>query len=67
MNLTSFETQRGTLNRDFRLSGIAKNTNKPAVYIDGMQKWCWIHIFRYLDDNDFFALEVDYYGKIKRI
>ena len=60
----NFEPQTGSLGRPFRLSGTSKNLQKPSKWIRGVEKWCWIHSFRYLDEKGgYFNIEVDYENK----
>lgn len=61
--ILNFETQVSTLGREFRYSGIRKNTLQPDKYINGSYKSHWIYGFIYLDDGSMFELEFDYYNK----
>ena len=50
--------------RPIRLSGISKNLQVPAKWIDKVLKYHWIYTFRYLDKQDgFVSFEFDYNDK----
>ena len=59
----NFETQTSLLGRDFRLSGISKDTTKAPIFTNGAFKFHWFYIFRYLDDDSFFQVEIDFNDK----
>jgi hypothetical protein len=60
----NFEEQTSPNGRPLRLSGIAKNLQVPARWIDKTFKNHWIYTFRYLDvDSEFVSFEFDYYNK----
>ena len=50
-------------NKKIRLSGIAKNTQIPAQWINGGYKHHYIYTFRYIGTDKFVSFELDYYGK----
>lgn len=55
------ETQTSKLCRPFRLSGVAKNTYIPPLWIGNVERWHWIYTFIYLDDQGgIFNVEIDY-------
>lgn len=57
----NFEKQTSPNGRPLRLSGIAKNLQVPARWIDKTFKNHWIYTFRYLDvDSEFVSFEFDY-------
>lgn len=57
----NFETQISPTGRPFRLSGTAKNLQLPSKYIDRVERWHWIHTFRYLDEKGgLVSFEFDY-------
>lgn len=60
------EPQIGPSGRPFRLSGIAKNSQKPSKWINKVENWHWIYTFRYIDNLESFEgfeIETDYYDK----
>lgn len=60
----NFETQISKLGREFRQSGLRKNSQLPAKWIDRVEKWHWIYSFIYLDEvGGFFEVEIDYDNK----
>jgi hypothetical protein len=59
----NFEPQSFSLGREFRLSGIRLDLTKSAVWINKQQFHSTIYTFRYLDDDSFFGLYIDEYGK----
>jgi len=59
INLT-LETQVSPLGREFRMSGTAKNLQLPPKWINKVEKWHWIHSFKYLDNEGYFHIEIGY-------
>jgi hypothetical protein len=55
--------QTSPLGREFRFSSIQKDLKKPSKWINGMECWCWIYKFRYLDTNEFFGFYFMYENK----
>jgi hypothetical protein len=55
--------QISPLGRQFRYSGIKKDLKKPSKWINGMECWCWIYKFRYLDTDEFFGFYFTYENK----
>lgn len=55
--------QTSPLGRDFRLSRIQKDLQVPSKWLGGVECWCWIYCFRYLDTDGFFAFYFDYNNK----
>lgn len=53
----NFETQIAKSGRPFRLSGIQLVLNKPAEFVNKIRMHGTIYSFRYLDKDEFFALE----------
>ena len=61
----NFETQVSPNGRPFRLSGTSKNLQQPSKWIDRVERWHWIHHFKYLDEQGgFFSFEFDYNDKL---
>ena len=46
--------------RPFKNIGLRKNLQLPAKYIQGEYRHHWIYLFKYLDDNSCFEIEIDY-------
>jgi hypothetical protein len=67
MNFNSFEIQEGKLGKPFRQSGVRRNTDVKPKWIDRVEKWHWIYLFKYIDSEGFFEVEIDYYGKIIKV
>lgn len=60
----NFEPQLSPLGRPMRLSGIAKNSKLPPLWVNKSEKWHWIYTFRFLDEKDgFVSFEFDYYDQ----
>jgi hypothetical protein len=55
--------QTSPLGRDFRLSSIQKDLQVPSKWLGGIECWCWIYRFRYLDTDGFFGFYFGYDGK----
>jgi hypothetical protein len=55
--------QTSPLGRDFRLSSIQKDLQVPSKWLGGVECWCWIYRFRYLDNDHFFGFYFGYDGK----
>ena len=52
--------QISPLGREFRLSRIEKDLQKPSKWLGGMETWCWIYTFIYLDTNQLFGFYFEY-------
>lgn len=57
----NFETQLSKKGRPMRLSGIALQRQKPAVWINKQLMHGTIYTFRYLDNDEFISFEFDPY------
>ncbi len=57
----NLSVQTSTEGRRFQMSGV-KKIGEPK-WIDGQQKYCWLHEFKFLDDSSIFTIESDYTGK----
>jgi len=57
----NFESQISKNGKEIRLSGIAKNCQVPAKWIDKTFKNHWIYTFRYIGTTEFISFEFDYY------
>ena len=55
--------QTSPLGREFRLSSIQKDLQVPSKWLGGVECWCWIYRFRYLDTDGFFGFYFDYNNK----
>lgn len=55
----NFETQMSKKGRPMRLSGIALQLKKPAVWINKKLMHGTIYTFRYLDNDEFISFEFD--------
>jgi len=58
-----FETQISKLGRPYRLSGTKKNLQLPSKWIDRVEKWHWIISYKYLDADEYFEINLDYFDK----
>lgn len=65
LNLTQ-TPQLSKLNRPYRLSAIAKNSQLSSKWIDKVEHWHFYYTFKYTDDNTFFGFEFDYNDKLVR-
>lgn len=65
LNLTQIP-QLSKLGKPYRLSAIAKNIKLPSKWINKVERWHWVYIFKYTDDNSFFGFEFDYNDKLVR-
>ena len=63
---TDLRTQVGTIGKEFRLSSVIKNTQIPPKWINNTEKHHWFYLFRYIDSDNFFKIEVDYFNKFAR-
>lgn len=61
-NLTTLDIQEGKLCRPFKNTSVQRVQN-TSKWIGRELKHHWLHIFKYIDNGDFFAIEIDYYGK----
>lgn len=59
----NFEEQVGKKGIPFRLSGTRMVLDKPAKWIDKVEKRHVVHCFKYLDGSGYFSLEFDYNDK----
>lgn len=50
-------------NRPCRLSGTKKNLQLPSKWIDRVEKWHWIISYKYLDQEEYFEINLDYFDK----
>lgn len=64
--LNTFNTQEGSKGRPFLNTAVQRVPN-TIKWIGREEKSHWLHIFKYIDDNSCFALELDYYGKIVKV
>lgn len=55
--------QTSPLGRDFRLSSIQKDLQSPSKWLGGVEVWCWIYRFKYLDTDGFFGFYFGYDNK----
>jgi hypothetical protein len=64
----NFEIQISKLGREFRLSGTRKNLQITPKWIDKVEKYHWIHSFKYLDEKGgFFEIEIDYFDNFLKL
>ena len=66
LNLETLQPQEGTKGRPFRNTSVERVPD-TTKWIGKDEKSIWLHTFKYLDDGTTFTVEVDYYGKIKKI
>lgn len=52
--------QISPLGREFRFTRIEKDLQKPSKWLGGMEMWCWIYTFIYLDNNQLFGFYFEY-------
>jgi hypothetical protein len=55
--------QTSPLGLEYRLSSIQKDLQSPSKWLGGVECWCWIYRFRYLDTDGFFGFYFDYNNK----
>jgi hypothetical protein len=55
--------QTSPLGREFRLSSIQKDLQVSSKWLGGVECWCWIYRFRYLDTDGFFGFYFDFNNK----
>jgi len=61
--LLNFDPQTSPQGRPFRLSGIARNTQVMAKWINGGYKNHWLYTFMFTDEiGGFITFEFDYYN-----
>ena len=63
---TDLSVQNGTLNRQFSLSGVAKDLTKAPMWrkVNGLNRefYCWIFSYRYIDDRSKgFDIKINHY------
>jgi len=64
-NLETPEIQEGNLGRPFINAGVERITTIAPKWIGRVEKWCWRHTFRYLDEKGgFFEIDLDWNGKL---
>lgn len=59
--------QIGSIGKEFKLSAVIKDTQKPMKWINNTEKWHWLFRFKYLDGSGFFNIEIDYYDNFLKI
>lgn len=64
--LNTLEVQEGKLGRPFRNTAIIK-LGETSKYFNRVEKWHWLHVFKYIDDGSNFAIEVDYNNKLVKV
>lgn len=52
--------QISPLGREFRFTRIEKDLKKPSKWLGGIECWCWIYTFIYLDTNQLFGFYYEY-------
>jgi phage terminase small subunit len=64
-NLTTLYPQTGKLGRPFRNVGVERITTIAPKWVNRVEKWCWRHTFRYLDEKGgFFEIDLDHENKL---
>ena len=58
----NFDYQEDSFKKQFRLSGVKKNSQIPAKWLDNTWKWHWVYEFIY-EDGKCFYIEIDYNNK----
>ena len=64
LKLNTLEPQEGKLGRPFRMVMVTKDVTKPPKWVNKVEKFHWLYLFKYLDDGSEFQIEIDYYDKI---
>lgn len=67
LNFNTLEIQEGKLGKPFRQVGVTRNTKVSPKWINRVEKYNWIYLFKYINDGKFFEVEVDCYGKIIKV
>lgn len=67
LNFNTLEIQEGKLGKTFRQVGVRRNGQVEPKWIDRVQKYHWIYLFKYVEDGRFFEVEVNYYNKIIKV
>lgn len=67
LNFNTFDIQEGKLGKPFRQSSVRRNGQIPPKWIDRVEKYHWIYLFKYVNEDGFFEVEIDYYGKIIKV
>jgi hypothetical protein len=62
----NFEQQTSPTGRKFRYSGIRKNEDVVPIWVDRVEKYHWIYSFIYLDNDEIFEFEADFFDKVIR-
>ena len=55
--------QTSPLGREFRLSSIQKDLQVPSKWLGGVEVWCWIYKFKYIETDSFFGFYFTYENK----
>lgn len=61
------EPQTSPKGRQFVNVGVEKDLRYPDKWVKGVAQNRWILTFKYLDNNEYFRLEMDYDGSCKLI
>lgn len=61
-----FKNQDDAFKKVFRLSGIRKNSQLPAKWLESTYKWHWFYDFIY-EDGKQFSIEIDYNNKFVQL
>lgn len=61
-----FNWQTSPNGKNFRLSGIRKNSQLPAKWIGNTYKWHWLYDFIY-EEGKKFSIEIDYNNKFVQL
>lgn len=67
LNFNTLDIQEGPKGKPFRQTGIRKNGQMPAKWVDRAEKHHWIYTFKYSDGSGYFEVEIDYYDKIVKV
>ena len=67
LRFNTFDIQEGKLGKAFRQSAVSINTDRPSKWMSNVEKWHWIYLFKYVNEDKFFEVEIDYYGKIIKV
>jgi hypothetical protein len=66
VRIDTFEWQISPNGNNFRLSGIRKNSQLPAKWLESTYKWHWFYDFIY-EDGKQFSIEIDYNNKFVQL
>ena len=64
--LNTLDIQEGKLGRPFKNIAVLK-TEKPSVWINRVERWHWLHVFKYVETGALFAVELDCNGNFVNI